>query len=107
MGGLMPAIEPRIKAVVLHVAGLRMQRPRPEADPFNFLAQVTQPTLMLNATNDDSFPVETSQKPFFRRLGTPAADKRYVLFEGGHMLPRTQLISESLAWLDSYLGPVR
>ena len=107
MGGLMPAIEPRIKAVVLHVAGLRMQRPRPEADPFNFLAQVTQPTLMLNATNDDYFPVETSQKPFFRRLGTPAADKRYVLFEGGHMLPRTQLISESLAWLDSYLGPVR
>jgi len=107
MGGLMPAIEPRIKAVVLHVAGLRMQRPRPEADPFNFLGQVTQPTLMLNATNDDYFPVETSQKPFFRRLGTPDEDKRYVLFAGGHMLPRTQLITESLAWLDKYLGPVR
>ena len=62
---------------------------------------------MLNATNDDYFPVETSQKPFFRRLGTRAADKRYVLYAGGHVLPRTQLISESLAWLDKYLGPVR
>ena len=107
MGGLMPAIEPRIGAVVLFVAGLRMQRPRPEADPFNYLSRVLQPTLMLNATNDDYFPVETSQKPFFRRLGTREVDKRYVLYEGGHVLPRTQLITESLAWLDKYLGPVR
>ncbi|MCE9603228.1 MAG: SUMF1/EgtB/PvdO family nonheme iron enzyme [Gemmatimonadetes bacterium] len=107
MGGLMPAIEPRIGAVVLFVAGLRMQRPRPEADPFNYLGRVQQPTLMRNATNDDYFPVETSQKPFFRRLGTRPSDKRYVLYEGGHVLPRTQLITESLAWLDKYLGPVR
>ena len=107
MGGLVPAIEPRIGAVVLFVAGLRMQRARPEADPFNYLSRILQPTLMLNATNDDYFPVETSQKPFFRRLGTRAADKRYVLYAGGHVLPRTQLIAESLAWLDKYLGPVR
>ena len=53
------------------------------------------------------FPVETSQEPFFRRLGTREADKRYVLYSGGHVLPRTQLIAESLAWLDKYLGPVR
>jgi formylglycine-generating enzyme required for sulfatase activity/dienelactone hydrolase len=107
LGGLMPAIEPRFKTVVLFVAGLRFQRPRPEADPFNFLPRVTVPVLMLDAKYDNYFPIETSQKPFFRLLGTPADRKRYVVYEGGHILPRTQLITESLAWLDKYLGPVR
>ena len=30
-----------------------------------------------------------------------------MLYEGGHDVPRTELIKESLAWLDKYLGPVR
>ena len=107
LGGLIPAVEPRLKTVVLFVAGFRMQRPRPEADPVNFVSRITQPVLLLNAKYDNYFPTETSQKPFFRMLGSPAADKRYVVYEGGHMLPRTQLISESLAWLDKYLGPVK
>jgi hypothetical protein len=33
----MLAIEPRFKAGVLYVAGLQMERARPEADPLNFL----------------------------------------------------------------------
>jgi hypothetical protein len=28
------------------------------------------------------------------------------VYEGGHDVPRTELIKESLAWLDTYLGPV-
>ena len=39
-------------------------------------------------------------------LGTPADQKRYVLYEGGHFVPKTQLITESLNFLDKYLGPV-
>lgn len=107
LGGVMPAIEPRIKAVVLYVAGLEMERPRPEADPLNFLPRITAPVLMLNGRDDHYFPVETAQKPFFRLLGSPPDKKRYVVYEGGHFVPRTQLIVESLAWLDKYLGPVR
>ena len=45
--------------------------------------------------------------PFFRLLGTPPARKRQVISEGGHYVPRTQLISEVLSWLDQHLGPVR
>jgi hypothetical protein len=30
-----------------------------------------------------------------------------IMYEGGHDVPRTDLIKESLAWLDKYLGPVR
>lgn len=103
----MLAIEPRFKAGVLVVAGLHMERSRPEADPFNFLPRVTVPVLMLNGKYDHFFPIETSQKPFNRFLGTPPARKRYVAYEGGQSVPREQLISETLDWLDRYLGPVR
>ncbi|HVT37772.1 MAG TPA: dienelactone hydrolase family protein, partial [Gemmatimonadaceae bacterium] len=107
VGGIMPAVEPRLKAVVLNVAGLDMESARPEVDVINFLPRITVPVLMLNARYDHVFPTETAQKPFFRLLGTPAEDKRYVVYEGGHVLPRADLIRESLNWLDKYLGPVR
>ncbi len=107
MGGLIPAIEPRIKTSVLYVAGLTMERARPEVDPLHFLPRVRIPVLMLNGQYDFFFSVETAQKPFFRFLGTPAADKSYKVYLGGHDVPRTQLIAETLAWLDKYLGPVR
>jgi hypothetical protein len=43
----------------------------------------------------------------FRFLGTPAADKRHVLLDSGHVPPRLETIKESLDWLDRYLGPVK
>jgi hypothetical protein len=43
----------------------------------------------------------------FRLLGTPKEHKRRVLYETGHNIPRTELIKETLDWLDHYLGPVR
>mgnify|MGYP001558742334 CR=1 FL=1 len=39
-------------------------------------------------------------------LGTPAKDKRHVIYESGHIPPRQEMIKETLAWLDKYLGPV-
>ncbi len=107
MGGIIPAIEPRIKTAVLYVAGLTMERGRPEVEPINYLPRVRLPVIMLNGKYDFFFPTETAQRPFFERLGTAAADKKWVVYEGGHDVPRPQLIGEALAWLDKYLGPVR
>ena len=104
MAPIMLANEPRIKTAVLSVAGLKMERTRPESDPLNYLPRVKIPVLMLNGRFDHYFPLETSQKPFLAMLGTPAADKRHVVYEGGHSVPRTMFISESLVWLDKYLG---
>ena len=42
----------------------------------------------------------------FELLGTPAGDKKRLVFPGGHSVPRTEMIKESLEWLDRYLGPV-
>jgi formylglycine-generating enzyme required for sulfatase activity len=107
MGGIIPAVERRLKASMLYVAGLSMERARPEVDPLNYLPRVKSPVLMLNGKYDFFFPSETAQKPFFEFLGTPAADKKWILYEGGHDVPRTDLIKESLAWLDKYFGQVR
>ena len=101
------ATEPRIKTAVLYVAGLTMEGSRPEVDPLNFLPHVRAPVLMLNGKYDFYFPIEISQKPFFQMLGTPPDRKRWIVYEGGHDVPRTALISESLAWFDKYLGPTR
>ena len=65
------------------------------------------PVLLLGGRNDFYFPVETSQVPLFKLLGTPAEHKRHVIFEGaGHVPPRIEVIREILDWLDRYLGPV-
>ena len=107
MGGIMPAVEKRIKVVVLNVGGMEMHHTLPEVDQINFIPRVTQPVLMLNGKHDMFFPVETSQKPMFNLLGTPSKDKKIVICESGHLVPRTEFVRESLIWLDKYLGPVK
>lgn len=107
LGGLVVPIETRFDAAVLYVAGLKFQHSLPEADPWHFLPRFTVPVLMLNGQYDNFFPLETSQKPMFRALGTPPQHKRHIVDEGGHFVPRSRLVQETLDWFDRYLGPVR
>ncbi len=102
LGGLLPAVEPRVKVIVLVVAGLDFPVTRPEVDPLNFLPHITAPTLMINGRYDFFFPVESSQDPMFRLLGTPPSAKRHIVEEGSHDVPRARLIQEVLSWLDKY-----
>lgn len=100
-------VEKRFKASVHYVAGLKLQRALPEADPVHYASRIKIPVLMLNARYDNFFPLETSEIPLFRLLGTAPQQKRHVVFETGHYVPRVQLIREVLDWLDRYLGPVQ
>jgi dienelactone hydrolase len=106
LGGLITAVEPRLKVSVLHVAGLYPGRPLPEVDPFNFLPRVKIPTLMLNGRFDPFFPYESTQGPMFHTLGTPPGLKQQIVYEAGHFVPRDQLIKETIDWYDRHLGPV-
>jgi eukaryotic-like serine/threonine-protein kinase len=107
IGGIIPAVETRIRAVVLNVGGMAMEKALPEADQINYLPRVTQPVLMLNGTYDMFFPVESAQKPMFRMLGTPQNDKKMLVYPSGHLVPSSEFIKETLAWFDAYLGPAR
>lgn len=108
-GGIAPivlAVEPRIRAAVLHVGGLYPTGAfRPEIDAVNYLPRAHAPTLMLNGRYDVVFPYESSQLPFLQKLGTPAADKKHVVYPSSHTVPQADVVRETLAWFDRYLGP--
>jgi dienelactone hydrolase len=106
LGGIIPAVTPRLSTVVLYVAGLTYQRALPEGEAINYLPRITQPVLMVNGEYDYFFPVETSQRPMFDLLGTPDELKRWIVYPGGHNVPRDMLIKETLDWLDLRLGAV-
>ena len=39
---------------------------------------------------------------------TPAADKRHITYDAGHVnLPRNQVVAQMVDWLDKYLGPTQ
>jgi serine/threonine protein kinase/formylglycine-generating enzyme required for sulfatase activity len=101
------AVEDRVRVAILGVGGLEFQKTLPEVDQINFVTRMKTPALLLNGRYDFFFPVESSQLPLFRLLGTSEKDKRQVIFESGHMVPAKDLIRESLDWLDKYLGPVK
>lgn len=84
-----------------------MERALPEVDQINYLPRITQPVLMLNGSYDMYFPVESSQKPMFSLLGSPQDQKKMRVYPSGHLVPPTEFIKETLAWLDTYLGPAR
>ena len=102
-----PAVENRLKVAVLAGGGLLFARTLPEVDQLHFAPRVTAPVLMINGRSDFFFPVQTSQEPLYRLLGTAEKDKRSVRFDSGHVPPQNELIKETLDWLDRYLGPVR
>ncbi len=106
MGAIVPAVEPRFKACVLALGGLDFQRSLPEVETINFVSHVKQPVLMLNGRYDFFFPVESTQEPFFRMLGSKKDQKKHLLYDTSHNIPRNALIKETLNWFDQYLGPV-
>ena len=105
MGAIVPAVEDRLKVNVLIIPGL-WGGALPEADEINYLPRVKIPTLMLNGKYDYWFPLENSVKPFYNLLGTPEKDKKLILYDTDHYVPKNELIKEVLTWCDKYLGTV-
>ena len=61
----------------------------------------------VNGKYDVIFPLETTVKPMFDLLGTPEKHKKLMIYETDHVVPRTEIIKETLNWLDMYCGPVK
>jgi dienelactone hydrolase len=106
-GSLILAVDDRFSTAILHSGGLYAYDPRrPEVDPLNYASRVRMPVLMLNGRYDLNVPFDTAARPLFELIGTPAPHKKLAIVESDHWVPRNDLIRESLAWLDEYLGPV-
>jgi dipeptidyl aminopeptidase/acylaminoacyl peptidase len=108
MGGIIPAVEDRLSVGIVNVGGFDLRgNTYPEADAFNYVPRIRIPVLMLNGKYDAIFPLEEAVKPFFNLLGTPEKDKRLIVYETDHYVPKSEMIKETLNWLDKYLGPVK
>jgi len=105
-GTIVGAVEPRLRTLVLVAAGLQEDVPA-EVDAIHFAPRVRVPVLMVNGRYDFLSPLQASQRPLFRLLGSPSRDKRHVLFESGHVPPWPDVVRETLDWLDRTLGPVQ
>lgn len=79
-----------------------------EIGPYRILEKLGEggPVLLLNGRYDFDLSPEAQQKPLFEFLGTPDRDKRYTLFDAGHVPPVQATMRETPAWFDRYLGPV-
>lgn len=104
------ATEKRLKAAILYSVGIAPPIPifaSPQNDPNVYWARVSQPTLIINGRYDPLRPHRFVLEPLVELLATPAEHKSGQLYEAGHWpLPRYQMMRDSLAWLDRYLGPV-
>jgi predicted Ser/Thr protein kinase/poly(3-hydroxybutyrate) depolymerase len=106
MAPIILAVEDRLRAAVVILGGLEAGS-RPEIINSTYIRRVKMPVLMLNGRYDLSRPYETSAKPMFDLLGTPKEDKSQKVYETDHFIPLNELIKETLAWLDKYLGPTK
>lgn len=105
MGAFIPAIETRLKTAVILAGGLH-ESGLPEASPINYISRITMPYLMMVGRYDTLIDHEASVKPLFELIGTPKEHKALKVYETDHIPPKSEYISETLAWLDRYLGPV-
>ncbi len=61
---------------------------------------------MMNGRFDFVFPLETNVQPMFELLGTAEEDKTLKIYNTPHIMPRNDLIKETLNYLDKYFGLV-
>lgn len=107
-GPFVLAVENRFRTAILVSVGLTpAEHLPPEIHTVDYLPRITLPLLMLNGREDFNFPYEASQRPFFEHIGTPAAKKRHVTFDWGHLPPGyTEVTRHLLDWSDRWLGKV-
>ena len=66
----------------------------------SFYRRFSLPVLLLNGRFDLLMPVASAER-WIDTIGTPADDKRLVIYDANHWpLPRNQMIREVIDWLD-------
>ncbi|HEX7360717.1 MAG TPA: protein kinase [Bryobacteraceae bacterium] len=107
-GIIFTALEERFRTVVFLDGGFFLSPTLPAEDQVNFAPRLKKPVLMINGRYDFTFSPDRAQEPMFRMIGTPAADKRRVVFDTPHDVSQNkqELSKEVLNWMDKYLGRV-
>jgi dienelactone hydrolase len=108
MAAIIPAVDTRVKANVVVLGGLAAAHTFPEVDQINYITRVTTPVLMINGRHDAIEPYESAQLTMFRMWGTPAADRKHVVYDTGHgPFPPNPFRKDVLDFLEKYFSVPR
>jgi dienelactone hydrolase len=106
-GAIMPAIDKRIRAVVMIGPAVLPDWP-PEFNQINFAPRITAPVMIQVGRFDFFTSIDGELKPLLNLFGTPAKDKYLKVYEGGHGIwLLMEQKRDEFDFLDKYLGPAK
>jgi len=107
MGSIIPAIEQRIKAVILIGAGFYYGNPQ-DYNPINCAPRIVAPVLIQNGKYDFFTSIEKEVEPLLRIFGAPDKDKSLKIYEAGHAVwLRMEQQKDEIDFLEKYFGPAK
>ena len=94
------AIDDRIKAAVICVGGLMLQKSRKEVEAHYYIRRIKTPILHIIGKEDGIFGYEENYKPWKKLIGTPKDKLKLIELENvGHGLPWDTIIKHHSNWI--------
>jgi dienelactone hydrolase len=97
------AIDDRIKAAVICVGGLMLQKSKNEVEAHYYIRRIKTPILHIVGKEDGIFGFEENYKPWKELIGTSKDKLKLIELENvGHGLPKDTIIKYHSEWIKSH-----
>ena len=97
------AIDDRIKAAVICVGGLMLQKSKKEVEAHYYIRRIKTPILHIIGKEDGIFGYEENYKPWKKLIGTPKDKLKLIELENvGHGLPWDTIIKHHSNWIKAH-----
>ncbi len=97
------AIDDRIKAAVICVGGLMLQKSKKEVEAHYYVRRIKTPILHVIGKEDGIFGYEENYKPWKKLIGTPKDKLKLIELDNvGHGLPWDTIIKHHSNWIKAH-----
>jgi len=97
------AIDERIKAAVICVGGLMLQKSKKEVEAHYYVRRIKTPILHIIGKEDGIFGYEENYKPWKKLIGTPKDKLKLIELDNvGHGLPLDTIIKHHSNWIKAH-----
>ena len=97
------AIDDRIKAAVICVGGLMLQKSKKEVEAHYYVRRIKTPILHIIGKEDGIFGYEENYKPWKKLIGTPKDKLKLIELDNvGHGLPFDTIIKHHSNWIKAH-----
>ena len=97
------AIDDRIKAAVICVGGLMLQKSKKEVEAHYYVRRIKTPILHIIGKEDGIFGYEENYKPWKKLIGTPKNKLKLIELDNvGHGLPWDTIIKHQSNWIKAH-----